>query len=516
MSFQENKAQLLSALANKQTDNTPQGYDWFVKGDVSGIQDFIFSVTSEKAAKSLKARSKFVEKQTDDAVADLTKLFQNKLEVVYNGGGNFYMLIKAKDIDFDALEKNINAELLKKKRDLYLALTPLSIEGNDLSAFGTVWSELQKKSVHNKLNKYRYIQEDIDFEDVFNVFPNLKDTVPPENKALEKDKLPTWNQAKRTKYNDLIAFLRKERKKVSERVSTEDGNIIDFDFLSAFAYTRTGTDKLGILKMDVDNLGDFFYRINEKNALVAASKSLSFFFDDWLQNLLKQPFKSDTFQDNIYVVFAGGDDCFMVGAWDAIFEFAKIVNTEFHNFKKEFKQFIVEKEKKLTLSASLLVVDEHYPVVQFAKLAEKALKEVKNKDTNKNKISVFGEILNWDEFDKTQSIASRLQHLILEKGESRAILDRIKRSKIGFNKMQDKLMNEGILRAQSVWRLKYFLRNVKKENDAEMKEIINEYEKLLLKTITQGTVINANLFPVAARWAELLTKKKNTNDEDDN
>lgn len=34
---------------------------YFIKGDISGIQDFIFNVKSEKAARVLKARSVFVE-----------------------------------------------------------------------------------------------------------------------------------------------------------------------------------------------------------------------------------------------------------------------------------------------------------------------------------------------------------------------------------------------------------------------------------------------------------------------
>jgi len=40
---------------------TTTTYQYFIKGDVSGIQDFIFNVKSEKAARVLKARSVFVE-----------------------------------------------------------------------------------------------------------------------------------------------------------------------------------------------------------------------------------------------------------------------------------------------------------------------------------------------------------------------------------------------------------------------------------------------------------------------
>lgn len=36
---------------------SPTPFQWLVKGDISGIQDFIFSVKSEKASKTLKGRS---------------------------------------------------------------------------------------------------------------------------------------------------------------------------------------------------------------------------------------------------------------------------------------------------------------------------------------------------------------------------------------------------------------------------------------------------------------------------
>ena len=207
------------------------------------------------------------------------------------------------------------------------------------------------------------------------------------------------------------------------------------------------------------------------------------------------------FQDNIYVVFAGGDDCFMVGAWDAVFEFAKVIHDSFKEFTND----------RLRLSASLTVIDEKYPVIRFARLAEDALKNakelVKEGETNpsKNKISVFNQVLEWDEYNDALDIAHKLEDLIKNKGESRAIIERIKQSRTGFEKLQNKV-KAGFLKAQEVWRLQWFLRSSK--NKEEMQKLLDKYHSLLLKAATSDKKTNPIIFPVAARWAEFLTKNK--------
>ena len=70
---------------------------YLLKGDLSGIQDFIFNVSSKKAAKSLKSRSFYVQIVGDLALkfieSDITDLDDFSCEVLYNGGGNFYLNI---------------------------------------------------------------------------------------------------------------------------------------------------------------------------------------------------------------------------------------------------------------------------------------------------------------------------------------------------------------------------------------------------------------------------------------
>jgi CRISPR-associated protein Csm1 len=500
MSFPQYKSQLLAALEDKPQNpfNTEGSWKWFVKGDVSGIQEFIFSIKSDKASKQLKARSKFIAEQTTEVYNQIKKDF--KSELIYNGGGNLYLLVESmSEEQFNSLEANVNQSLFK--RDLYVALSKTAIVSSDLKQFDLVWKAVQVQSVSDKFKKYKYATDDKskEFDLIFNPYQHKeKDDEFTLTKAERKDKVATWNKDLLEKYKDLIHAVKEADKDKKDRgyIKPEDKAVIEFRYLSAFAKLRTGTEKLAVLKMDVDYLGDTFTQRKELSSVKDLSKSIEWFFDNNFEELLEKPFNTegDTFRDNIYVVFAGGDDCFLVGAWDAVFQFAKVIRNSFKDFTND----------KLKLSASLTLIDEKYPVIRFARSAEDALKNAKESNPDKNRISVFNQILTWHEYEAAQKIALKLEDLINNKDESRAIIERIKRSRLGYENAQNNI-NEGFLKAQEVWRLQWFLRSAK--NKVEMQEILDEYHRLLLRTITEGVQINPMVFPVAARWAEFLTKK---------
>src|SRR5690606_28260097 len=101
-----------------------------------------------------------------------------------------------------------------------------------------------------------------------------------------------------------------------------------------------------------------------------------------------------------------------------------------------------------------------YPMIRLAEEAEHALEEAKNLDEEKNKITVFGIPLRWEEFEIAKNIAFNLKELIIEKNESRAILNRIKSSDMGYQSLQKQAV-KGRIDFPRVWRLKYYLKNIK-------------------------------------------------------
>jgi len=293
---------------------------------------------------------------------------------------------------------------------------------------------------------------------------------------------------------------------VVKDVPIADGQVIDFDALAEQALKRTGTRKLGVLKMDVDNLGLLFSKglpnnLRSISRVASLSRALRWFFEAYMNNLLKD------FNNDIYPVFSGGDDFFVVGAWDKIFEFARTV-------REKFRKFVCN-HPRITLSAALLVVDEKYPVAQFARLAEDHLYRAKGKRPEKNCISVFGIPLTWDEFEEVAVLKDKLVTMVNELNESRAIIEKVQRSSIGFEKLQEAAWNKKI-RPPKVWRLAYYLRDVgksrdqteleKKQSKEIAEELVGQYESLLFDAM-QGKAVNPSIFPVAARWAEFATKR---------
>ena len=60
-------------------------------------------------------------------------------------------------------------------------------------------------------------------------------------------------------------------------------------------------------------------------------------------------------QDNIYVVFSGGDDCFMIGSWNHIFDLAVQLRKEFSTFQEKIKKkFHLYQRSQLRFQQELL------------------------------------------------------------------------------------------------------------------------------------------------------------------
>jgi CRISPR-associated protein Csm1 len=59
---------------------------------------------------------------------------------------------------------------------------------------------------------------------------------------------------------------------------------------------------------------------------------------------------------DIYPVFAGGDDTFLIGSWDKIFEIVPTIHSEFDKAQKEWRNKIIRKDDDITISAGLIVL----------------------------------------------------------------------------------------------------------------------------------------------------------------
>ncbi len=209
---------------------------------------------------------------------------------------------------------------------------------------------------------------------------------------------------------------------------TEDGNLKTF---AELAEASQGIERIGVLRADVDSLGSAFLRgfVREEQEnkykyvnitrTSALSRSLSAYFKYFINGLLAESKGSlltgeDKNEVNIVVVYSGGDDMFLVGAWDEVLSCGIELQRSFSRYTGG----------ALTLSAGFGVFPPKYPISQMAqetaKLEEKA-KEHTHQYGQKNSISLFGlemeggrleakHTYDWDTFEN-KVIAEKLRLL---------------------------------------------------------------------------------------------------------
>ncbi len=459
-----------------------------IKGDVVGIQRYIFSVRSKGAAHLMKQRSEEVKSLTENISNELAHQINAKQAV---GGGNFF-LTAVQPPDW---ENTLNA--LRNKYETKTRINHLNIifsvikvpEREYRVSYSKYRSMLEKQASKDKLRQGKATQEFFEPYD----FP-----VSSVNDTAALPDIPLWDDC-REKLIDEITNQEKSHK---------DKVVIDFDALANFAWQRTGSSLLAALKLDVDSLGECFKNLKTKEDSQKLSSELKKFFENEVKS-----FRNDLsfyngrhhYKDNIYIVFSGGDDTFIIGGFDALLEFTKEIHKKFEEFSHKLIKKIPQINKPLTCSASLSIFKPTFPMLNMAEKVEEELDKAKNSNPEKNRISVLGEIFLWNEFHSLLKIAEQLLNLVRNKKESKALINRIKDSHRGYSAA---LRNapEGKLDVPRVWRLFYYLRNVKKENKEEIEVLIKQYEDLIMDAFMKNQKGNPMIFPVAARLTEYKLK----------
>ncbi len=148
-----------------------------------------------------------------------------------------------------------------------------------------------------------------------------------------------------------------------------------------------GTEALMFLKGDVDNLGAIFQKGLEQPTFArwaALSRQMNAFFAIYLPALCREHFP------NLYTVFAGGDDFFMIGPWFDTLKFARRMREDFHRY--------VAENPEIHFSAGMLMTREGPPIRLLAEMTEKALEEAK--DAGRNAVTIFRQTCGWSSFDE--------------------------------------------------------------------------------------------------------------------
>ncbi|MEA3232175.1 MAG: type III-A CRISPR-associated protein Cas10/Csm1, partial [Thermodesulfobacteriota bacterium] len=226
-----------------------------------------------------------------------------------------------------------------------------------------------------------------------------------------------------------------------------------------------GRSLLGFMKADVDNLGLIFGLGLGDRLSVARftmmSRMLHIFFSEYLVELLKKEFPY------IYVVFAGGDDLFLVGPWWQTVDFAITL-------REHFSMFCAE-NPDITLSCGLLPARPRLPMKRAVELVETYLENAKSHDSRsrrKDSICFMGETVSWVEMKELMALGRQFDQAVEQKSRTKfstAFLYRL----MEYHKMYRRFIEGGEIKSGRYLSLAHYDigRNIisgNKDNQAEL------------------------------------------------
>ncbi len=280
-----------------------------------------------------------------------------------------------------------------------------------------------------------------------------------------------------------------------------DGSVVE---LARIAAAAQGAKRLGILRLDVDDLGRIFaLGLGQQmtlSRLASLSTLLRLYFEGWLAALAHRHNQEGP---HVYIVYAGGDDVFAVGSWNRILELGQEIRGDFHRFTGGHPD--------LHLSAGIALVAEDYPLYQAAEEARDALEAAKARSQDgrvvKNAVTFLGQTMDWERFSQAAAQVDRLVRLIEEEGVPRSLVQVLKVAARHYEDARQQAHGRGRLRpgqlvyGRWMWLLAYALARL-----AERHQDAAGPLRSLESSLKEVTV--AESLGVISRWAELSTRKE--------
>lgn len=548
-----------------------------IEGDISGIQKFIFKISSPQEAQSgmskrLRGRSLYLTLLCDAIATHIAEELELcEANILFCGGGRFTIIgpnTKMAKEKLAEIKSKLNKFFIDEfNAELYLALVSIECCGDDLAKFGQITRKLSNKLNEDKKHKFSdnlddvfNFDEEIKYDDLCSVcgtpYPKKEDSVVCKTcknheklgqNAANADYMIKCITDKGEGYfiepaNVDYHFLNKSRdiadkinswsktcKKV-EVIKLNDTNFLDlanheFESNVSFSFSfmgntvpnlgrfadnhkymplyfehlakiSNGANKLGVLKMDVDNLGLIFseglkesYDENLGISRVSAlSSQLDMFFSGFVNNIASEfkvyskVFDEDKFDkkeleiqnDNeeikesvfvyklkygcelsddeadklkdyeiptIHINYSGGDDLLVLGPYDDIIKFAQ-------ELRNTFKIWTAS-NPSINLSGGINIVSPKFPIGKAAITSEEYLDAAKS--CGRDKITLFGEVVNWDTkdlfkgFDELFDFAVKLEDYCTNNRLSKGIVYSM------LHLWQNNYKNLGLLSNENKW-----------------------------------------------------------------
>lgn len=427
--------------------------------DVSGIQDFIYTIASKNALKTLRARSFYLEIMMEHIIdCLLQELHLSRANLIYSGGGHCYILMpnteKAADIVAAYMDK-LNHWLMDMFQiSLYVAwgYAPCSAnqlknfpQGSYSQIFSQISEMISKRKSHRysavdimTFNKKRYDDYTRECKVCKKIAKVNNDGICPVCRAierfsqnilyddffavtLEKDEnglpLPGGyylaaydkNTLKEKMQQDdyFVRAYSKNQMFTGKHIATQlwVGDYTAGKTFEEYAKEADGIERIGIIRADVDNLGQAFVAgfenpVNNNRYVTLSrtatlSRQLSLFFKLHINKILADGICSIDEKSghprNAAICYSGGDDLFIVGAWNDIIELAVDVQRNFEKYT----------QGTLSISAGIGIYDAGYPISAISGETA-ALEEAAKVLPGKNAVTLFQAeegTFKWKEFE---------------------------------------------------------------------------------------------------------------------
>ena len=325
----------------------PQGYQegekcYAFAVELSGIQRFIFNVLDNSGSlRQIKQNSNTIVALTELIVSRMKEVYAFKEdEIMTQSSGKFYAIVKH-DADIFAIEET----LISLEKAVYL-----TYEGKLRLYYGMKEVKLSHTLDQETLHGYSELMQAL------------------QNARRQNTRVLDYSTEE--PYEKLDTVL----KKYSKAHNTD--NLRTIDQITA---SHEGQNYITGLKLDFDNLGEFFASIRYSDEIKAISLEL----DKKIQEVLAK------YRD-IYIVFAGGDDIFMlVNFFDAF----TIMSQLERDLKALFAPY--KAHYPFGLSAGMITFKERTSIIYYGEQLERQLSYVKQH--GKNGLSTDYRHYSWEE-----------------------------------------------------------------------------------------------------------------------
>jgi CRISPR-associated protein Csm1 len=175
----------------------------------------------------------------------------------------------------------------------------------------------------------------------------------------------------------------------------------------------------GVLRGDVDNFAVRLRRLETIEEHLQLSMMYKQFFAGELNILCSMP----DFWRKVNILYAGGDDFAVYGAWDALLPLAREIQRLFHRYAEEYLRELPGPEGKTVTMALALAPD---PGATLASVFEEAGHKLEiAKSTDKDCVYALGRILEWKQLADATELKDGLMRLIAEFGSSPEYIDEL-------------------------------------------------------------------------------------------